>query len=79
MQIAEHVSRLGIRLDEVQRAKVEVAASAAGLSMSEWARNALMSAAEAESVPAKPPPTHPEPNAFLLAVKRAAAARERTT
>ena len=77
-RVEEKPSRIGLRVDEVERAKVEAAASAAGLSMSEWARNALMSAVEAQSAPQiepERPERSPEASRFIEAVRRAAERR----
>lgn len=49
LRVEERPCRIGIRLDEVERAAVDAAVKASGLSLSDWVRRALADAAKAQT------------------------------
>lgn len=51
LRIAEQVCHLGVRVDEVQKARIVAAAGREGVSVSEWVRWACEAVLEAESAP----------------------------
>lgn len=82
LRVEERPHRLGVRLDEIEKAAVERAAASCGLSMSEWTRRAIARAIEAEKVPSTEPQGAPErlarsgqADVFMQAVRRAAERR----
>lgn len=60
LKAAEQVCHLGIRTDEVQKARIVAAAGRDGISVSEWCRRALEGALDAENVSLSEPQVAPE-------------------
>src|SRR4051794_31624447 len=79
LRVEERPCRLAFRVDEIQRAKIEAAASAAGVSMTHWLRLTVECAVKAESdaqnAPEKPADRSPAASGFIRAVRMAAEAR----
>jgi len=77
--VQEFPCHLGIRVDEVQKARIDAAAASAGVSMSEWCRDAIDKALAAEKAsppeprkrPEKPSAQSPAVSRFLRAVEAA--------
>lgn len=84
LRVVEKPHRIGVRLDELEKAAVERAAASSGLSMSEWTRRAIARAIDAEraapaepqEAPERPVELSPQVSKFMAAV-RAANKRDR--
>jgi hypothetical protein len=81
LQAQEWTHRVSARLTEVERADIDRAVAASGLTLSEWVRDAFATAAAAQDVPPapaqKPVKAPAKLNPFMEAVRRVGDAEPR--